>query len=247
MLAVWPPSVKPGLLVLNGGDEFKPGNQPQDRALLAAAARGPAYVVPTAAARQGPEQAVTHARRWFGQMGMDVRELPVLKRTDARSPEVLAMAVEGGFFYLVGGDPGLVVSVLEGTPVWAAIVRAWAGGAALAGSSAGAMALCEATLVRATWPDRRQRRPRPALGLLARTAVLPHYDTFGHRWVESARAAAPDLLLLGLDERTAAVWDGSWRALGAGAVTVIEGGRALRFEAGQAVPGLPEPTPPEAR
>ena len=236
--------MRPGLLVLNGGDEFNPGNEPQDRQLVAAVCAGPAYVIPTAAARQRPDAAVANARRWFGELGLDLKELPVLKRTDARSAELLAMAVEGRFFYLVGGDPGLVVSVLEGTPVWAAIVRAWAGGAALAGSSAGAMALCEATLVRATWPDRTKRRPRPALGVVPRTAVLPHYDAFGQRWIDSAREAAPELTLLGLDERTAAVWNGSWMAAGRGAVTVIDE-QLRRFEAGQLITGLPEPAPPE--
>ncbi len=44
----------------------------------------------------------------------------------------------GRFFYLVGGDPGRVPTTLNGTPVWTAILEAWLGGAALAGSSAGA-------------------------------------------------------------------------------------------------------------
>ena len=235
----------PGLLVLNGGDEFKPGNEQQDRQLVAHAGAGPAYVVPTAAARQGPDQAVATARRWFGGLGLQVRELPILKRSDAASAEVLALAVEGGLFYLVGGDPGLVASVLRGSAAWAAMVRAWSGGAALAGSSAGAMALCEATLVRATWPDRRRRRPAPALGLVPGTAVLPHYDTFGQRWIESAREAAPELILLGLDERTAAVWDGGWRSVGSGAVTVIVEGESRRFENGRPITGLPHPALPE--
>lgn len=237
---------KPGLVVLNGGVEFMPGNELQDRRLVAHAGGGPSYVVPTAAARQGPDQAVATARRWFGTLGLELKELPILKRSDARSAEVLAMAVEGRLFYLVGGDPGLVASVLRGSEVWAAMVRAWSGGAALAGSSAGAMALCEATLVRESWPGHRRRRPVPALGLVPRTAVLPHYDTFGHRWIESAREAAPDLVLLGLDERTAAVWDGAWTALGSGAVTVIVDGESRRFESGSRIGGLPEPAPPEA-
>jgi cyanophycinase len=237
---------KPGLLVLNGGDEFKHGNELQDRELVAHAGAGPAYVVPTAAARQGPDQAVANAKRWFGTLGLDVDELPILKRSDTRSAGVLAMAVEGGLFYLVGGDPGLVATVLRGSEAWAAMARAWSGGAALAGSSAGAMALCEATLVRQTYPGHRRRRPVPALGLVPRTAVLPHYDTFGQRWIESAREAAPELILLGLDERTAAVWDGEWRALGSGAVTVIVEGAARRFESGDRIDGLPDPAPPEA-
>ena len=33
--------MRPGLLVLNGGDEFNPGNEPQDRQLVAAVSAGP--------------------------------------------------------------------------------------------------------------------------------------------------------------------------------------------------------------
>jgi cyanophycinase len=148
----------------------------------------------------------------------------------------------GGFFFLVGGDPGLVAKVLRGSPVWAAMFEAWRDGAALAGSSAGAMALCSHTLVRASWPNRFNRRPADALGLLAKTAVLPHFDTFGHRWVESAQAADPGLCLLGIDERSAAVWDGArWMAAGPGAVTVVNRTKVARFTSGQEVSGLRRP------
>ena len=228
--------------MLNGGDEFKPGNEEQDRILARAVGSGPAFVVPTAAARQGPEQAVAHATAWFARFDLELRSLPVLKRTDANSKELAEMARGGGFFYLVGGDPGLVVQVLEGTRVWTSTFQAWKGGAALAGSSAGAMALCSHTLIRAGWPDRTQRRPATALGVVPGTAVLPHYDTFGHRWVESARGALPAATLLGLDERTAAVWqDGEWSAAGQGAVTVIKGAKQERFTSGMNVAGLPGP------
>ena len=231
-----------GTLVLNGGDEFKPGNEEQDRMLVAATPTGPAYVVPTAAARQGPDQAVAHARDWFAKFGLELSELHVLKRADANSKELAEQAARGRFFYLVGGDPGLVVQVLRDSRVWTAMAEAWERGAALAGSSAGAMALCTNTLIRATWPDRTNRRPSEALGLVAGTAVLPHFDTFGHRWIESAQRELPDATLLGIDERTAAVWSGGvWRAAGSGAVTVIKDAHATRFAPGARVTGLPAP------
>jgi cyanophycinase len=230
------------VLALAGGNEFNPGNEDQDRVLAEAAGPGPAYVVPTAAARQGPDRAVAHAQDWFHQFGLELAELPVLKRGDATSAQLAERARAGRFFYLVGGDPGLVAQVLRGSAVWRAMFAAWSDGASLAGSSAGAMALCSHTLVRAVWPNRFNRRPADALGLLAETAVLPHYDAFGSRWVESAQAAAPELTLLGIDERSAAVWqDGTWRAMGPGAVTVIKRKKSRRFESGQEVVGLRSP------
>jgi cyanophycinase-like exopeptidase len=120
--------------------------------------------------------------------------------------------------------------------------QAWRGGAALAGSSAGAMALCSHSLVRAKWPNRFNRRPIDALGLLPKTAVLPHFETFGNRWVESAREAAPGLTLLGIDERSAAVWmKDEWRAMGPGSVTVIKGAKTTTFPSGSKVIGLQAP------
>jgi cyanophycinase len=231
-----------GLLALVGGDEFNPGNEQQDRMLAAAAGQGPAYVVPTAAARQDPEQAVAHATRWFKQFGVELASLPVLNRTDANSKPLAERAREGGLFYLVGGDPGLVVHVLRSSRVWSAIFEAWRDGAALAGSSAGAMALCSHTLIRASWPNRFNRRPADALGVVPETAVLPHYETFGHRWVESAQKELPGKTLLGIDERSAAVWkDKTWTAAGPGSVTLIKGATARAFAPGETVTGLSAP------
>ncbi len=225
--------------MLNGGEEFTPGNEPQDEALVEAAGGGPAFVLTTAAARRRPELAAQNAIRWFARLGLEVRQLPVHRRSEADGQRWAAQAEQGTFFYLVGGDPGHTVGVLRESAVWRAMLVAWRRGAALAGSSAGAMALCDWTLVRARWPHHDVRRAVPALGVVPRTAVLPHYERFGRRWAESPIEDAPRrLTLLGLDERTAAVWDGrGWTALGAGSVTV---GR-VAVRAGAEVAGLPRP------
>jgi len=235
---------EPGPLALVGGDELKPGNEPQDRVLIEAAGDGPAFVLATAAGRQRPEMAVANAVRWFGGLGLEVRELPATTRTQAKARANVEAARSGRLFYLVGGDPGLVPKTLADTPLWDAIVQAWLGGAALAGSSAGAMALGEWTLIKERMPGDDRRRYAPALGLVPNAAVLPHFETFGHRWVDSAIAAAPAaaVTLLGIDERTAALWrpDG-WTALGDGGITVIADGDTNRFASGEPIDGLPEP------
>jgi len=232
-----------GLLALVGGDEFKAGNEEQDRLLVARRGPGPAYVVATAAARQRPDLAVATAQRWFQALGLDLVELPVLKRSDAASARNVELAEHGGLFYLTGGDPGLVVDVLHDSPVWQAIVTAWRGGAALAGSSAGAMAFGEWTLIRRSYPGDARRRCKPALALVPRVAVAPHFETFGHRWVDSVLQEQPvaDLVVLGIDERSAAVWDGSaWTARGPGRITVVSSAERHIHEAGAAV-NLPAP------
>jgi len=212
--------------------------------LVEAAGGGPAYVVATAAARHRPELAVANAQRWFAALGLEVEELPATTRSLAKSPEIAARAREGHFFYLVGGDPGIVPTVLADTPVWEAIVAAWRGGAALGGSSAGAMAIGAWTLIRDRMPGDERRRYRAALGLVPRIAVVPHLDAFGGTWIDGAIGAMPekDTVLLGLGERTAAVFAvGTWRAYGPGAVEVITADGRETFRSGDVVEGLPSP------
>jgi cyanophycinase len=236
----------PGPVALIGGAEFLPGNEGHDRVLVAAADRlgadRPAFVIATAAARQEPDAAVRTAVAWYASLGLALEELPVRGRGQANSEAIAARARDGRFFVFTGGDPGLVVRVLDGSLVWAAIREAWANGAVLAGSSAGAMALGEWTLIRARVPGDARREPRPALAVVPGIAVLPHFETFGHRWAASARAALPQATLVGVDERSAALWvGGRWQAAGAGGMTVIRGSRSERFEPGDAVDGLPDP------
>jgi cyanophycinase-like exopeptidase len=233
-----------GFLALIGGDEFKPGNEQQDKLLIEHRGPGPAYVVPTAAARQQPERAVATAREWFGRLGLEMVELPLLKRSDAAMAKNVELAERGGLFYLTGGDPGLVVDVLRDSAVWRAIASAWRGGAALAGSSAGAMALGEWTLVRKAYPGHAERRYKPALDVISGVAVAPHFETFGHRWVDSVLREPPveDVLILGIDERSAAVWDGAqWTARGPGGITLVTRHARRAFQSGEVLGDFPVP------
>ena len=212
-----------------------------------AAGEGAGYILATAAARHAPERAVANARRWFAGLGQTVAGLPATTRREVASREGAEAARAGRFFYLVGGDPGIVPDILGGSPLWNAVVAAWEEGAALAGSSAGAMALGAWTLIRDRHPGDARRRFKPALGLVPSVAVIPHFDTFGHRWVEGALASAPepDAVLIGIDERTAALArGGGWEVLGPGSVTVFQQGQLRRFPSGSMIEGLPAPVVP---
>ena len=167
----------------------------------------------------------------------------MLKRSDASAAANVELAEGGGLFYLTGGDPGLVVDILRHSPVWAAIAAAWRRGAALAGSSAGAMAMGEWTLIRKAYPGHAERRGKPALDLIPGVAVAPHFDAFGQRWVGSVLREPPaeDVVIVGLDERSAALWDGrAWTARGPGRVTVVTSRDRTISQPGTPV-GLPAP------
>jgi cyanophycinase len=187
--------------------------------------------------------AVRHAQAWFRRFGLELIELPVYTRKQANDTGLADNAATAGFCYIPGGDPGLVATVLRDSLVGSAIIAAWRDGAALAGSSAGAMALCADTLVRQSFPGHTQRRAVPGLGVVPGAAVLAHHDTFGARWYASARAALPDAVLIGVDERTCAMWESAaWRCLGAGAVTLyVPDQEPVRSVSG-VLEGIPQPT-----
>lgn len=230
-----------GVLALVGGGEFGPGNEAQDRILVEAAAGRPAYVV-CAAARVHPERAAAAARRWFATLDADITELRVRSRRDAAAAATVEAAASAGLVYLAGGDPGRTVHLLAGTAVWEAIVTAWRNGAALAGSSAGAMALCAWTLVRDHWPVHDTRRALDGLAIVPGCAVLPHFDAFGQRWIPSAQQAlGSSTPLIGVDERTAAVWRDGWSVAGPGSVTVLTGAQRVRFASGEVIAGIAPP------
>ncbi|MEO8247043.1 MAG: Type 1 glutamine amidotransferase-like domain-containing protein, partial [Chloroflexota bacterium] len=208
---------RPGPLLLVGGNEFRPGNEPQDAAFAEWCEDRPAHVVVTAAVRHDPDAAVRHAVDWFDALGLRMTELPMRTRTQAKSQASVEAARAAGATYLCGGDPGIVVTTLRDTAGWEALIAAWRDGAVLAGSSAGAMALGEWTLLKGRMPGDHERRYADALNLVPGVAVIPHWDEFGATWAPSAESGRPrtDVVLLGLDYGTAAVWDGAaWRAMG---------------------------------
>jgi len=227
-----------GPVALVGSGEYLPVLEDVERALIAG--RPQRYVqLATAAAPEGAQSlarwhalgADAAARVGAEQVVVDVRD-----RAGADDPALAALVDGAGLVYLSGGHPGFLAETLRGTAVWDAIVAAWRGGAALAGCSAGAMALS------ASLPD--VRRPwRPALdglGLVPMVEVLPHFDRFA-AWmpdlvVRRVAGAPAGVHVVGIDEDTALVggldgWDGSaaapgttWRVHGRQSVWLLDAG-----------------------
>ena len=173
------------------------------------AGRAPRYVqLPTAAAPEGERS----LRRWL-DLGaaqaerLGVEQVPVLvtSRDEADSPELAALIEGAGLIYLSGGNPMYLARTLRGSKVWQAILVAWQSGSALAGCSAGAIALTG-------WvPSFRDlgREPDPGLGALPNLRVLPHFDKM-LGWAPDLLARAvlrppPGVTVLGIDEETAVV------------------------------------------
>lgn len=217
----------PGPLALIGGAEWQPKCS-FDAALLAASGGADVLVLPTAAAYEHPERAVATAQRYFEGLGAKARGLMVVGRVDAEDPANAAAVREARFIYLGGGSPLHLRSVLKDSKVWHALEEAWHDGAVVAGSSAGAMALCDPMI------DPRGGALTLGLGLVERVAVLPHADTWSpekaHRTFSLATGG---LRIAAIDEQTALVRDpdGHWHTEGAGSVVIYVDGKPTSLDA----------------
>lgn len=233
-----------GTLLLSGGHEHMLPSHTIDRALLATlGTRSPriAVVPATSSARKRPAERMGAVRHW-SQLGATVDAADVAADPDdGRMPALLR---DADVIVLTGGHPTRLATATA-TAWWPHVVTRWHQGAALSGSSAGAMVLCE-------WRQQ-LASPHPlrlvrGFGLLPACAAAPHFNrAVVRRWTMAASRTRPDVTILGLDERTAIIGgDGDYRVHGAGAATIIRAGVAQRYGAGRRLPpglGVPLHTP----
>jgi cyanophycinase len=223
---------KIGLLALVGGSEWTEGCT-FDAGLLAASGGNEVVVLPTAAAYQHPERVVLGAAEWFEPLGGQVEGLMVLDRASANDPGMAAVIRAARFVYIAGGSPLHLKSVLKGSATFEALREAWADGAVVAGSAAGAMVLTDPMV------DPRGGALTVGLGLVDQLAVVPHFgdgtdDAHGQKLVRTVALAPDGLPVIGLPERTALLRDsdGTWRHEGAAPpVVFLNGARTAGLDA----------------
>ena len=221
-------------MLLAGGAEF--GGRmaaPDLRAIeLAGGLDARVSIIPAAAAPDDNHQrAGRNGVKWFKQLGAsDVIALPLIDRETADDPTVIEALMRSGLIYLLGGFPRYLEQSLAGSKGWQAILKAYQSGAVIAGSSAGAMILCD------HYYDPHEKKIFSGLGLIPGSCIVPHHNTFGNRWPPELAQRLPDVILIGIDEQTAALNDGPaglWQVYGAGGVTLYQNERRKHFAAGK--------------
>jgi cyanophycinase len=212
-----------GPLALVGGGEWRDGCD-FDRDLVDAVGAEEVLVLPTGSAYEHPQRLVDAAVSWFDGLGVPARGLMVLARPDALEQANVDEVRRARFVYVAGTSPMHLRSVLKDSPVWDALIESWDAGMALAGSSAGAMVLCDPMV------DPRGGAFTLGLGLVENMTIVPHHDNWSEEKAHRTLQLAPKgLIVVGVDERTALLRDGSggWRAEGAGKVTAWRDGDEL--------------------
>ena len=218
-----------GMLALVGDDAW---DEPRDydRRLIEASGGDRVTVLATAAAFSRPERIVAAATDYFKGLDVAVDSIPVYQRPAASDAANIELVNGASLLYLLGGSPMHLVAVVKATPLWEAIVARWQGGMTLAASRAGAMVLCDPMV------DPRGGAFTVGLGLIPGFTAIPHADTWSPEKLHRTLGMAPKgVALATLEHASALVHDGSWSAIGPGAV------QAFRDSTAVALDDLPHP------
>jgi len=223
-----------GYLLLEGGAEF--GGRMRDPDLCAIELAGgfdaPIRIIPTAAAPDNNYQrAGNNGIRWFQGLGAtDVESLPVIDQPSANDSEIAKSFRSAKLIYMLGGFTHYLGQTLKGSLVWQAVLDAFQTGAVIAGSSAGAMVMCE------FYYDPSSGKVIDGLNLVPNSLVLPHHNNFGKNWAPRLLKQISAVTLLGIDERVGILHDGkdgSWNVYGAGEVVVYRNKNVETYKEGE--------------
>lgn len=225
-----------------GSGEFEPWTEPIDRALLSDAGpsgSGTVLVLPTASAHEGDgvfERWAAQGLAHYRALGVSVEVGDLRERPDASRADLLAALERASVVYFSGGNPARLAATLAGTPFWSRLVARLDEGLAYAGCSAGVA--CLGVLAPDSERDPSDARIwQPGLRLFPTTLFGPHWDaldTYADGLTALIVASVPPgATLVGIDEETAMVGDGTtWRIEGRGGVHVLHEGAWRHARAG---------------
>jgi cyanophycinase len=213
------------------------GTNPAIAAAFVALAGGPGshlIVIPTASVGDAgpPGMATTLARRMKDSFGVaEFTVVHTIDRAEADSDSFVEPIRRATGVWMLGGFPENLVHFYLGTKVERAITELLDRGGVVGGESAGAM-------IQGSWLDTednegftpeilaiiRKHASGGGFGLLANSAIFPHFDSRGPAAAIKESTADPYRLAIGIDEETALVVRGaSGTVVGSGNVSMYNG------------------------
>jgi cyanophycinase len=223
-----------GILLLEGGCEFQGKMEEPDRKALALSGGKNAKIViiPTAAAPDNNSQnAGNIALKWFRTLGArNVASLPIIDKHSADDPRISAELDQANLIYILGGFPGYLAQTLEETRSLDALLRAHQKGAVLAGSSAGAMVLCE------WYFDPAVKEIKRGFGIQKNVILVPHHDTLARSWHSLYFDKISHIQCIGIDEQTGMMNHAGrhrWTVYGKGEITLYLKTTVVSYKNGQ--------------
>ncbi|MBA3943213.1 MAG: cyanophycinase [Herpetosiphonaceae bacterium] len=220
-----------GMLMLIGGAEDKVGHRSVLRRFIELAGGPAARIAVVATASEIHDIVATTYHRIFTDLGVaDVRIMPLYSREACDDDAILATFNDATGIFLTGGNQLKLMMTLGGTRAATRIRRVYRYGCVVAGTSAGASAVCQHMMAygdSGTTPRKAMMHFSPGLGLISRLLVDQHFGARGRTGrLITALAHNPYLLGVGLDEDTAIEIDAKhlMHVFGRGSVMVVDAG-----------------------
>lgn len=218
-------------LIAIGGGEMKEASGPLDEISRYFERRKANRIVVMTVATMEPKSAATKYVALFKNLGIkNIDVIDVSQREDAFSEESLKKIEKADGMFFTGGDQLNITSLIGGSPMYDIVHHHFREGTLIAGTSAGAAMMSGSMII----SGKSDSAPRvggveiaPGMDLIAGAIIDTHFSQRGrHGRLLTAVAHFPQLLGIGIDERTAAVFrNGQFRVVGEGVVTVFDGSK----------------------
>ncbi|HEX8833938.1 MAG TPA: cyanophycinase [Abditibacteriaceae bacterium] len=221
-------NLRRSLIIIGGGEDKK-----HDKTILREVARrvGNGRLVVTTMASHKPEGYFENYDKAFRELGVkDVQEMDVRERKETSDAAKLDLLDGATGVFFTGGDQLRITSTLGDSPMFRRLVEIYETGGVIAGTSAGASAMCETMLVKGSGRESHRigdLHMAPGLGLVKDAIIDQHFAERGRMGrLLGAVAQNPRVLGIGIDEDTAIIVEDetSFQVVGSGAVYVMDGG-----------------------
>jgi cyanophycinase len=218
-------------LIAVGGGEMRAAKEVLDEMLGYLRKKAdPRVTVMTVATNQADEASTKYNSLFRGLGIKHVDVVNVAQRDDSFAAASLKKVEAADAIFFTGGDQLNVTSLLGGTPLHNLIHHRFTEGVLIVGTSAGA-AMMSSSMIISGESDRPPRvggvEIAPGMNMIDGTVIDSHFSQRGrHGRLLTAVAHYPQVLGLGIDERTAIVFrKGEFTVVGEGVVTVVDGSK----------------------
>jgi cyanophycinase len=222
-----------GALIVIGGHEDKQGQKIILREVARRAGPNGKIVVATVASSEPEEYWHTYERVFRGLGVPHVYHLDVRTREEAKSEDKMRILDRATVVFFTGGDQLKITSRIGDSPIYFRLCQIYEEeGGTIAGTSAGASMMCETMLVRGEEEQSaRLGAPlvmAPGMGFVRNALIDQHFAQRGRiARILGAVAHNPRVLGIGIDENTAAIFEGThFKVVGENAVYVVDGSTA---------------------
>jgi cyanophycinase len=225
------------LFIIGGGE--RPADMMKKFVSLASAC-GSGRIVVFPMASSVPDEVGREQAEELEALGAKDVTFHILTREEALKPENSALLDGVGGVFFSGGVQTRLTDILQGTPLHQKLLRAYAGGAVIGGTSAGAAVMSEVMI---TGDERREVEEGrefstleadnivtvPGLGFIKSAVIDQHFvRRKRHNRLISLICENTELLGIGIDESTA-VWvkpDSTMEVVGSGCVLIYDASEA---------------------